>query len=58
MTTYQNKHAVLFRDGTSAMAHVYIYGGACMTGDPTAYVIRNGRWVWVVPGESISFVEA
>ncbi len=49
---------VLFKDGTASRCMVFIWQGACLVGDPTAYVIRNGEMVWVVPGESVSFVEA
>jgi len=31
--------------------------GACLAGDPTAYVVRQGETVWVVPGESSEWVE-
>ena len=48
---------VLFADGTSGMYVVNVYGGACLIGDPTAYVMRNGERVWVKPGESVEFIE-
>jgi hypothetical protein len=54
----QTKKTVLFQDGTAGRFHVYVYGGACLKGDPTAYVMRDGRMVWVVAGESVEFVEA
>lgn len=48
---------VLFLDGKTAMLPVYQYNGASFTGDPTAYVKRNGETVWVSPGESADWVE-
>jgi hypothetical protein len=57
MTQFSRPSLVLFRDGKSAMAQIYIYGGACLAGDPTAYVIRHGEMIWVKPGESVEFVE-
>lgn len=49
---------VLFKDGKSGRFPLHLYLGACMAGDPTAYVIRGGETVWVKPGESVQFVEA
>lgn len=49
---------VLFSDGSSGRYVVWIYTGACLAGDPTAYVVRGGSTVWVRPGESVEFVEA
>ena len=54
----QGTSLVLFRDGTSGRFAVHRYDGACFTGDPTAYVYRNGVLTWVRPGESVSWVEA
>jgi hypothetical protein len=52
------KKLVLFLDGRSGAFRVYVYGGACLAGQPAAYVIRGGGLVWVRPGESVEFVEA
>ncbi len=49
---------VLFKDGTLARLPVHIYPGACLIGQPTAYVHRKGVMVWVKPGLSVSWVEA
>ncbi len=49
---------VLFSDGKMARLPVMIYRGACMIGDPTAYVYRGESLVWVKPGESVAWVEA
>lgn len=48
---------VLFLDGTMARLPVFVYAGACLDGDPTAYVYRNGKMTWVIPGESVEFIE-
>jgi len=50
---------VLFKDGTFGRYFLFIWTGARMKGDPTAYVMRGGKTVtFVVPGESVEFVEA
>jgi hypothetical protein len=49
---------VLFRDGTKSRLPVYCCSGAALIGQPTAYVIRRGQLIWVVPGQSVEFVEA
>ncbi len=49
---------VLFKDGKSGWFVPNYYQGACMKGDPTAYVYRGEQLVWVKPGESVQFVEA
>ncbi len=49
---------VLFLNGETLRRQVYIVGGAAMAGEPTAYVIRYGQTVWVVPGVSVDFVES
>lgn len=49
---------ILFHDGTTQRLPVHAYGGACISGQPTAYVCRDGKLVWVVPGESVAWVEA
>lgn len=48
---------VLFLDGLRARLHVHLWTGACLTGDPTAYVYRDQRLVWVKRGESVSWIE-
>jgi len=53
-----NKQLVRFADGTHGNYPVFAYMGAAMKGDPTAYVYRAGRLVWVKPGESVAWVEA
>lgn len=50
--------SVLFKDGSMGRHIVQIYQGACLVGDPTAYVYRGSNMVWVVPGESVEFIEA
>jgi len=50
-------HSVKFQDGTSASKEIYLYVGACFVGDPTAYCIHRGQITWIVPGESVAFVE-
>lgn len=49
---------VLFKNGTSGRFYVNFYLGACMAGDPTAYIVVDGKMVWVKPGESVEFIEA
>ena len=49
---------VLFLDGTVARLPILFYRGACLVGQPTAGVIWHGKFVWVVPGQSASWVEA
>jgi hypothetical protein len=48
---------VLFLDGTCGCYQVYLYQGACLVGQSTAYVYRGGKLTWVKPGESVAFVE-
>jgi len=48
---------ILFLDGVTAIKEVQIVGGACLVGQPTAYVVRYGQAVWVKPGKSVDFVE-
>lgn len=55
---YSIAQAVLFADGTMGRYPIHIYDGACLTGDATAYIIRNGTMVWVKPGESVSWIES
>jgi hypothetical protein len=53
-----DRQVVLFKDGFVAVLPVSLYQGACLTGDPTAYVVFDGRLVWVRPGQSVQWVEA
>lgn len=48
---------VLFIDGTVGNYGVFIWRGPALIGDPTAYVFRDGRMVWVKPGESVRWIE-
>lgn len=49
---------VLFRDGTKYKLEIHHYHGACLVGQPTAYVYRCGVLTWVKPGKSAPWVEA
>jgi hypothetical protein len=49
---------VLFKDGSSAVKQVYLYQGAALVGQATAYVMHAGKLVWVKPGQSVSWVQA
>lgn len=40
---------VMFNDGGAGHYLIQIYTGACMRGDPTAFVVRNLECVWVLP---------
>ncbi len=55
---WSNPQWVFFRDGTAGKFQVWLYGGAAMVGDPTAYVIRAGTLVWVIPGQLVAWMEA
>ena len=48
---------VLFADGSVERCEVLIWHGPCLVGDATAYVRRNGKYVWVRPGQSVQWVE-
>ena len=60
MTSIRKPHVetVLFSDGKACRLPIYTYQGACLIGQPTASVIRSGILVWVIPGESVTWVEA
>ncbi len=58
MIQFSSLHACLLRSGAVIRAQVYIYSGPCLIGQPTAYVVHNGTTIWVIPGESVAFVEA
>jgi hypothetical protein len=47
---------VLFLDGTSGRFEIFRYLGACLVGQPTCYIVRQGI-VWVKPGESVNWIE-
>ena len=49
---------ILFKNGQTGRHGVRVYQGACLVGQPTAYTIINGELIWLVPGESVEFVEA
>jgi hypothetical protein len=49
---------VLFKDGVRLRLERHDYLGACFIGDPTVYVSRYGKLVWVKPGESVDWIEA
>ena len=51
-------HTVLLKNGTVVKRELFLYGGAAMVGDPTAYFVSNGAIVWVKPGESVDWIEA
>jgi hypothetical protein len=48
---------VLLMSGKVVRAKVLVVTGACLVGDPTAFVEINGEIIWVKPGESVDFVE-
>ncbi len=48
---------ILFLDGKFGKYEVHLVEGACLVGDPTAFVIRKGERVYVSPGQSVEFVE-
>lgn len=48
---------ILFADGNIGRHQVFVYTGACLTGQSTAYIYRNKQMTWVVPGESVAWVE-
>lgn len=51
------KH-ITFKDNTCGRMEVNFYAGACMVGDPTAYVYRDGKLVWVRNDDQRGWVEA
>ena len=46
-TGKEAKSRVLFFDGSEEDHVIFVDGGMAMAGDPTAFVLRNGRRVWV-----------
>jgi hypothetical protein len=51
-------NTVLLKDGTVHRVAVHVIGGAALIGEPTAYAWIGGRFYWLVPGESVEFMEA
>ena len=58
MFNFSNPQMVLFHNGEVRKLQVFIYEGAALAGSPTAYVMHGGEMVWVVPGQSVAFVQA
>ncbi len=56
-TSRPSKRFVRFKDGTLGMFVLNLYPGPCLVGDPTAYVLRDGKYVWVKPDGEGGFVE-
>lgn len=54
----ESRKLVQFKDGSREMHEVFLYEGACLVGDPTAYIQRGSITVWVKPGASVDFIEA
>jgi hypothetical protein len=48
---------VLFADGTYSKHVVKQYHGACLAGQATAYVVKNGQTIWVSPGRYFPWYE-
>lgn len=46
------------KSGKTITARIHFYTGACLVGDPTVYANVDGFVVWVVPGESVDFMQA
>ena len=57
ITNWSNPQTVLFSDGIVGRCQIFVYQGACLAGEPTAYVLRNGQLIWVKPGQSVQWVE-
>lgn len=59
--SYAGLISVLFLDGTVGRYARHDVYGACITGDPTVYVLRKvcdeTRRVYVIPGESVAWME-
>ena len=49
---------ILLKTGSVVRKQIHIVGGACFAGEPTAFVVLYGKTVWVVPGQSVEFMEA
>lgn len=50
--------SITFKDNSIGRMEVSFYFGACMVGDPTAYVYRNKQLVWVRNDPRLGWVEA
>lgn len=48
---------VALQDGRPIRALVQVVDGPALAGSPTAYCEVEGRVIWLVPGESVEFVE-
>ena len=49
---------VIFRDGSTGRYHRQVYRKALLPGEPTEFVLRGGRQVWVKPARPGVYVEA
>lgn len=47
MSNWSRLEHITFKDNTCGRFQVIFYSGACLVGDPTAYVYRNQQLVWV-----------
>lgn len=52
-----NLGMVMMKSGQVFRLPIMFYYGACLTGDPTAFVLVNGSMVWIHPGESVEWME-
>lgn len=48
---------ILFRDGTIGRFYVESYTEGAFKGDPTAFVYRNKKLVWVRPIKEIDWID-
>jgi len=55
--TIHTRHTILWADGKTSRETVFVAEGAAFTGQPTAYAFRNSVRVWLVPGESVQWME-
>jgi len=58
MEFFNGLKTVLLTNGSLVRTHIYIYGGACFAGEPTAYIHHGGQIIWVKPGLSVEFLQA
>jgi len=54
---FHNRVFVTFSDKSSGKYPIYVLQGACIIGEPTAYVERNGQRVFVKPIAAETYVE-
>ena len=52
-----DRRVINFKDGIRLFLTVYIYTGACLVGDPTAYVYRAGEMLWVKEDPTKGWIE-